>query len=151
MPRSTSASSSLALLPVRDRGRIGAARDAGTALDRLLDGLPGAREHLGGLGLELGRRVRHVHAVGEVGGRHEERAALDEQLQGLVAHQRAVLDAVEAGLDRRADAVVTVGVRRDLEPGAVRLVGDRGELLVRVLLGARRARCATSRRRTRRP
>ena len=54
-----------------------------------------------------------------------------------------MLDAVDAGLDRGADAVVAVRVRRDLEPGAVRFVGDRPQLLVGVLLRAGRARCAT--------
>ena len=41
------------------------------------------------------------------------------------------------GADARPDAGVAVRVGRDLEPGAVRLVDDRRELFVGVLLRAR--------------
>ena len=151
MPRSTSAISSLALRPC---GIAGASVPHATFTPRsiaLLIVLRGPREHLGRLGLQLGRGVRHVHAVGEVRGRDEERAALDHEVERLVARERAVLDAVDAGLDRGADAVVAVRVRRDLEPGAVRLVGDRRELLVASTAARRPGRCATSRRPTRTP
>ena len=50
-----------------------------------------------------------------------------------------MLDAIDARLDRGPDAVVAVCVRRDLEPGAVRFVGDRPQLLVGVLLRTGRA------------
>ena len=42
------------------------------ALDGLADRLLGLGEHLGRLGLQLGRGAGHVHAVGEVGRRDEE-------------------------------------------------------------------------------
>ena len=61
---------------------------------------------------------------------------LDHHLDRVVARERAVLDAVDAGPDARPDAGVAVRVRGDLEPGAVRLVDDRRELLVGVLLRA---------------
>ena len=63
---------------------------------------------------------------------------LDHQVERPVAHERAVLDTVDARLDRRPDAVA-VGVGRHPEPGAVGLVGHGPQLLVEVLLGARRA------------
>ena len=56
----------------------------------------------------------------------------------LLAHQRGVLDAVDAGLDRGADAVVAVRVRGDLHAATVGLVDDRAQLLVGVVLRARR-------------
>ena len=62
---------------------------------------------------------------------------LDHHLDRLVARERAVLDAVDAGADARADAGVAVRVRGDLDAGAVRFVDDRLELLVGVLLRAR--------------
>ena len=61
---------------------------------------------------------------------------LDHHLDGVVAGERAVLDAVDAGTDARADAGVAVRVRGDLEAGAVRFVDDRRELFVGVLLRA---------------
>ena len=76
---------------------------------------------------------------------------LDHQLDRVVGGEGAVLDAVDAGADARPDAGVAVGVRGDLDAGAVRLVDDRLELLVGVLLRARERRCATSRRPTPRP
>jgi hypothetical protein len=51
-----------------------------------------------------------------------------------------VLDAVDAGLDGGADAVVAVGVGGDLEPGPMGLVGDGDQLLGGVLLRTGRAR-----------
>ena len=61
---------------------------------------------------------------------------LDHQLDRLVAGEEAVLDAVDAGADAGADARRRRGVRGDLDAGAVRLVDDRVELLVGVLLRA---------------
>ena len=138
MPRSTSAISSLALRPWGMAGASVPQAIFAPRVDRLADRLLGPREHLGRLGLQLGGGVRGVHAVGQVGRRHEEGAPLDHQVQGLVGHERAVLDAVDAGLDGGADAVVAVGVGRDPQPGAVRLVDDRRQLLVGVLLRAGR-------------
>ena len=46
-----------------------------------------------------------------------------------------MLDAVDAGLDGGADALVTMGVGRHPEAPSMGLVGDRRQLLVRVLLG----------------
>ena len=62
---------------------------------------------------------------------------LDHHLNGLVARERTVLDAVDAGANAGADAGVAVRVRRDLEPGAMRFVDDRRELFVGVLLRTR--------------
>jgi hypothetical protein len=79
------------------------------------------------------------------------RAALDEQVEGFVGHQRPVLDAVDAGLDGGADPLVAVGVGGHLEPGPVRFVDDGPQLLVGVLLGARRAGVGHHPHRRRRP
>ena len=76
---------------------------------------------------------------------------VDHHLDGVVAGEEAVLDAVDAGPDAGPDRGVAGRVRGDPDAGAVRLVGDRLELLVGVLLRARRACCATSRHPTPRP
>ncbi len=128
---------------VGDRGGVGTARDPHAAFDRLADRRPGTREHLRRLGLQRRRGMGDIHAVGEIGGRHQEGPAFDDELERLVAGERAVLDAIEAGLDRGPDAVVTVGVRRDLEPGAVRFVGDRRAAPRRNTAARRPDRCAT--------
>ena len=49
-----------------------------------------------------------------------------------------MLDAVDARADARSDTGVAVRMRRDLDPGPMRFVDDGRELLVRVLLRARR-------------
>ena len=137
-----SAISSLALPAVRDRGGVGAARDAHAARDRLADRRraagtprppwPGAR----------GRRgTRPCRRRGRSSRRG--RCPLDHEIERLVAGERAVLDAVEARLDHRADAVVAVCVRGDLEPGAVGFVGDRAGAPRRSTAAHRRVRCAT--------
>ena len=127
----------LGVVAVGDRGRVGAARDLHAGRDRLPEHGARPREHLGRLRLQLGCRPRHVEPLGQVAGRDEERAVLDHHPDRVVARERAVLDAVDARRDAGADAGVTVRVGRDLEPGAVRLVDDRRELLVGVLLRAR--------------
>ena len=53
-----------------------------------------------------------------------------------------MLDAVDAGADTRSDSRVAVRVRGDLQARAMRLVGDRGELFVGVLLRTGRASSA---------
>ena len=63
---------------------------------------------------------------------------VDHHLDGLVGGQETVFDAVDAGADAGLDRAVADGVGGDPHPGAVRFVGDRGELLIGVLLGARR-------------
>ena len=63
---------------------------------------------------------------------------VDHHLDGLVGGQEAMLDAVDTGPDAGPDGGIADGVRRHPDPGAVRLVGDRGELRIRVLLGTRR-------------
>jgi hypothetical protein len=78
-------------------------------------------------------------AACEIRRRDKERAALDHQVERRVARERAVLDAVDARLDRGTDPVVAVCVGRNLEAGAMRLVGDRRQLLVGVLLRTRGA------------
>ena len=108
-------------------------------LDQAGDRLLRDREDLGRLGLQLGRRVRGVHALGQVRRGHDERAALERELLRLLAHQRRVLDAVDPGLDRGPDALVTVRVRGDPHAASVGLVDDRPQLLVGVVLRARRA------------
>ena len=60
------------------------------------------------------------------------------QRDGVVAGQRPVLDAVDPGPDAGPDAGVAVGVGRHAQAVAVRLVHDGRQLLVGVLLGARR-------------
>src|SRR5262245_59768935 len=130
----------LGVAAVGDRRGVRPAGDPGTALDRLLDRLARAGEDLGRLGLQLGGGPREIHPVGQVRGGDEEGAALYQQLERLVAHERPVLDAVDAGFDRGADAVVAVGMGGDLETGAVCLVDDDAELLVGVLLRARGSR-----------
>ena len=122
-----------------DRRRVGAARDADTAFDGLADRRSSAGKDLGRLGLKLRRRVRDVHAVGEIRGGYEERPSIDHQIESLVTRERAVLDAVDPRFDRGADAFIAMRVCRDPQAGAVRFVGDRTELLVGVLLGAGRA------------
>ena len=76
---------------------------------------------------------------------------LDHQLDRLVVDQEPVLDAVDAGLDRVLDRVGAVRVRGDPQPAPVRLVDDRAQLLIRIVLRARRSRSATSRRPSSRP
>ena len=63
---------------------------------------------------------------------------VDHHLDRVVAGEEAVLDAVDAGPDAGPDRAVADRVRGDADAGAVCLVGDRLELGVRVLLGARR-------------
>ena len=55
---------------------------------------------------------------------------LHHELDGVVARERAVLDAVDTGANARADTGVAVRVGGDAQAGAVRLVDDRGDLLV---------------------
>ena len=76
---------------------------------------------------------------------------VDHHLNGVVAGEEAVLDAVDARPDAGPDRAVAERVRGHPDAGAVSLVGDRGEFLVGVLLRTRRACCATSRRPTPRP
>ena len=45
-----------------------------------------------------------------------------------------MLDAVDSGTEARADAGVAVRVRGNPDAGSVRLVDDRGQLLIGVLL-----------------
>ena len=80
-----------------------------------------------------------IPVLGQRGRGHEERAGVDHSLDRGVADHEAVLDAVDPGVERGVDGGVAVGVGGDLEAAAVRLVGDDGELLGRVLLGTRRA------------
>jgi hypothetical protein len=61
---------------------------------------------------------------------------LHHELDRVVARERSVLDAVDAGADAGADAGIAVRVRGDTQTGAVGLVDDRRELLVGVLLRA---------------
>ncbi len=103
--------------------------------DRLL----GSGKDIGGLGLQFGRSMRQVHPVSQVRGGYEEAASVHHEVDGLVAHERAVLDAVDSRFDGGPDPVVTVGVGGHAEPRSVRLVDHGTQLLVRVLLCSRRA------------
>ena len=69
---------------------------------------------------------------------HEEPPELHEEIEGVVGHERTVLDAVDAGVERGPDAVIAVGVGGNPESGAVSLVHDGPQLLVGVLLGSGR-------------
>src|SRR4029450_8966147 len=80
-----------------------------------------------------------AQAVGQVGVGHGDAPPRDNEPQGVLAGQRAVLDAVDAGLDGGPDAVVAVGVGCHPEAGPMGLVDDDPQLLVGVLLGPRRA------------
>ena len=62
---------------------------------------------------------------------------IDHHLNRLVGGQEAVFDAVDPGTDAGPDRGVADGVRGHSYPGAVGFVGDRGELRVGILLGAR--------------
>ena len=119
-----------------DRRGVGAAGDLHPRRDRLAQHLAGPGEHLGRLGLELGRGLGDVEAFGEVAGGDEEGAVLDHRADRVVGGQRAVLYAVHAGPDAGADGGVTVSVSGDSDSGPMGLVHDGRELLVRVLLRA---------------
>ncbi len=94
------------------------------------------REHLGGLVLQLLRRLRDVHRLGQPSGGHQEPVVVDEHLDRLVVHQEAVLDAVDAARDGVLDRLGAVGVRGHPQPAPVRLVDDGPQLLVRIVLCA---------------
>jgi hypothetical protein len=65
----------------------------------------------------------------------------DHHLNGLVAGERSVLDAIDAGPDARANAGVPTGVGRDPDAGPMRLVDDGCQLLVGRLLRATAVLC----------
>jgi hypothetical protein len=79
-------------------------------------------------------RVRDVETFREVARGHEEGPALDHQPHRRLAHERPVLDAVDARLHGRANSLIAVRVRGDLDSAPVRLVDDRAQLLVGVVL-----------------
>ncbi len=64
----------------------------------------------------------------------------DHRGDRLVIDEKAVLDAVDPGGDSVLDRVGAVGVGGDAQPAAVRLVDDRAQLLVRIVLCAWRTR-----------
>ena len=65
---------------------------------------------------------------------------LDHHRDRVVVDQEAVLDAVDTGRDRVLDRVGAVRVRGDAQPAPVRLVDDRAQLLIRIMLRARWSR-----------
>ena len=65
---------------------------------------------------------------------------LDHRRDRLVVDQEAVLDAVDTGRDGVLDRIGAVRVRGDAQPAPVRLVDDRAQFLVRIVLRARRSR-----------
>ena len=88
------------------------------------------REHLGRLVLKLFRSVRYVHRLGQPAGRHQEPVIVDQHLDGLVIHQKPVLDAVDAGFDGVLHRFGAVRVCRDAQPAPMRLVDDRTQFLI---------------------
>ena len=62
---------------------------------------------------------------------------IDHHLNRLVRGKKAVFDAVDPGANTRPDRGVADGMRGHSYAGAVGFVGDRGELRVGILLGAR--------------
>ena len=138
MPRSTSAQSSLAFCPC---GIAGASvpqairTPAAIAFGSIACAL---REDLLGLLAQLGGDTVDRHRLGEIGGRHEERVVIDHHLDGFVGGEEAVLDAVDACPDACPDGAVPHRMRGNSHTRPVGLVGDRGELVVGVLLRARR-------------
>ena len=65
--------------------------------------------------------------------------ALERELLRLLAHQRRVLDAVDARLDRGPDPLVAVRVRGHPHAASMGFVDDRPQLLVGVVLRTRGA------------
>ena len=65
---------------------------------------------------------------------------LDHHRDRFVVYQEPVLDAVDAGLDRMFDGVGAVRVRGDAQSAPMRLVDDRPQLFIRIMLRARLTR-----------
>src|SRR5215470_18021127 len=124
------------VVAVRDRGGVGAAGYLDAGGDGPGEHGPGAGEHLGRFLLQLRRGAGDVHGVGEVGGRHQERAVVGHHLEGVVAGEEAVLDAVDPGPAGCPHRCVAYRVGGDADAGPVRLVGDRLQFLVGVLLAS---------------
>ena len=140
MPRSTSAHSSFAFWPCGIAGAsVPVAIFAPASIRRAIvffaiGKTSAALACSSGAAFEVSMRLRQVR------GGDDERAALEHELLRLLAHQRRVLDAVDARLDRGPDPLVTVRVRGDPHAASMRLVDDRPQLLVGVVLRARGAR-----------
>ena len=132
----------LGVLAVRYRGRVGAAGDPDTRGDRLGQHRLGPREDVLGLLAQLRGDAVDRHRLGEVGGRHQERAVVDHHLNRLVGGEEAVFDAVDTGPDACPNRAVPDRMCGHPHTGPVCLVGDRGELVVGVLL---RSRCGAVR------
>ncbi len=64
----------------------------------------------------------------------------DHRRDRLVIDEEAVLDAVDPGRDSVLDRVSAVGVGGDAQPAPVRLVDDRAQFFIRIMLRARRTR-----------
>ena len=122
------------VLAVRNGGGVGADRDFDAGLVGGQDRGPRFREHLGRFGLQFRGSVRDVHALRQIPCRHQERAALDHQRDRLVIDQEPVLDAVDARLDRVDHRLGAVRVRGDPHPTPMRLVDDRPQFLIRIVL-----------------
>jgi hypothetical protein len=63
--------------------------------------------------LQCFRGVRYVHRLGQPAGRHQEPVIVDQHLDGLVIHQKPVLDAVNPRCDGVLYRFGAVCVRRD--------------------------------------
>ena len=138
MPRCTSAQSSFQFCPCGIAGAsVPVAIFAPASIRRAIVFLAIGKTSAA-LACSSGAAFDDVHALGEVRRRHDERAPLERELLRLLAHERRVLDAVDPGLDRGLDPLVTVRVRGDPHAASVRFVDDRPQLLVGVVLRARR-------------
>ncbi len=128
----------LGVLAMRDRRRVGAARNPYPGGNRLGQHRFRLREHLGGFLAELGRDAVDGHGLGQIGCGHQKGAMVDHHRNGVVGGEESVFDAVDAGFDAGADRPVADCVSGHPDAGAVGLVGDSGQFLVGVLLRSRR-------------
>ena len=138
IPRVDERAEFLGVLAVRDRRRVGAARDPHTGGNRFGQHGFCARKDLERFLAEFRCDAVDGHRVGQIGGRDQECAVVDHHLDGLVAGQETVLDAVDSGTDTGPNRAVADGMRGDPDSCPVGFVGDRGEFGIGVLLRARR-------------
>jgi len=140
MPRSTSATTSLAFWPC---GIAGASLPQAmrTPAAIALAALPWRAGRLLRLLPQFRRDPVDRHRLGQIRGGDQEGAVIDHHLDRVVGSQETVLNTVDPGTNTSPDRGVADGVRGDPHAGAVGFIGDRGELGVGVLLGAGAVLC----------